>query len=205
MKIVNFCPILPDSISLNEKKCKKALELFEIGVEIAQHFGSETIQLDSFTPPLKFVSGIPYKEAIKFGRQFRVRVDRKFKWQDQWEVIVRTVRFCSEKAKKAGMRLLMEPRVGENVCNTEAILRLMDAVNNPNFMAVLDTGHLNAQKEILPLSIEKLGKRIGYLHVSDNDGRDNKHLALGKGTIDWKGVFLALKKNTGSTDMSGWT
>lgn len=53
---------------------------------------------------------------------------------------------------------------------------------------------LYAQKEILPLSIEKLGTRIYYLYVSDNDGRVNEHLGLGKGTIDWEGIFTALKK-----------
>jgi sugar phosphate isomerase/epimerase len=43
--------------------------------------------------------------------------------------------------------------------------------------------------------VEKLGKRIFYVHVSDNDGRTNEHLALGKGTIDWEGVFTALRKH----------
>jgi len=195
MKIVNFCPILPSSVSLDKRKRKSALRLFDIGIEIALHFGSETVQLDSFVPPLKFVGGVPYKKAIKFGRQFKVKVDKKFRWQDQWDVIVDTVRICTGKAKSAGLKLLMEPRVGENVSNTEAILRLMDAVRDESFQAVLDTGHLHAQKEILPLSIEKLGNRIGYLHVSDNDSRDNRHLPLGKGTIDWEGVFLTLKKH----------
>ncbi|MCK4418530.1 sugar phosphate isomerase/epimerase [Candidatus Aerophobetes bacterium] len=45
------------------------------------------------------------------------------------------------------------------------------------------------------MSIEKLGKRIFYLHVADNDGRDNEHLALGKGIIDWEEFFSALKKH----------
>jgi sugar phosphate isomerase/epimerase len=31
--------------------------------------------------------------------------------------------------------------------------------------------------------------------VSDNDGQANEHLALGRGTVDWDGVFLALKKH----------
>ena len=91
--------------------------------------------------------------------------------------------------------LILEPRVGESISNTDAMLRLIDAVGKDNFGAVLDTGHLHAQKEILPLSIEKLGGRILYVHVSDNDGRDNYHLGLGKGTIDWEGVFMALKKH----------
>ncbi|MGE5623550.1 MAG: sugar phosphate isomerase/epimerase family protein [Methanocella sp.] len=48
---------------------------------------------------------------------------------------------------------------------------------------------------ILPLSVEKLGDRITYLHVADNDGRVNAHLAVGRGTVDWDGVLLALKKH----------
>ncbi len=43
--------------------------------------------------------------------------------------------------------------------------------------------------------MEKLGSRIAYLHVSDNDGRTNVHEELGKGTVDWEGVFVALKKH----------
>jgi sugar phosphate isomerase/epimerase len=61
--------------------------------------------------------------------------------------------------------------------------------------AAFDTAHQHAQKEILPLSVEKLRDRIFYLHVADNDGCVNEHLALGRGTIDWEGVFTALKKH----------
>ena len=72
---------------------------------------------------------------------------------------------------------------------------MMDAVGDENFGAVLDTAHLNAQKEILPLSVEKLGKRIFYVHAADNDGCVNEHLASGRGTVDWDGVFQGLKKH----------
>ncbi|MEM2850045.1 MAG: TIM barrel protein, partial [Candidatus Bathyarchaeia archaeon] len=40
-----------------------------------------------------------------------------------------------------------------------------------------------------------LGDLIVYVHASDNDGRDNYHLGIGKGTIDWTGVLKALKKH----------
>jgi sugar phosphate isomerase/epimerase len=85
--------------------------------------------------------------------------------------------------------------VGEIISNTDGLLRLMEAVDSDNFGAVLDTGHLHAQKEILPLSVEKLGSRIRYVHASDNDGQTNQHLVPGTGTVDWEGVFLALKKH----------
>jgi len=61
--------------------------------------------------------------------------------------------------------------------------------------AVLDTAHQNAQKEILALSVEKLGSRIFYVHAADNDGKVNDHVATGRGTVDWDGVFQGLKKH----------
>lgn len=195
VEIVNFCPILPSTVSLDKVTRQQGIELFDLGVELANYFGCRTIQLDSFTPPLEFIGEVPYKEALKYGREFKIRVDPDFKWEEQWNAIVDSVSRCNEKAKRAGLNLTMEPRVGEIISNTDALLRLMDAVSDDNFGAVLDTGHLHAQKEILPLSIEKLGNRIKYVHVSDNDGRDNEHLSLGEGTIDWEGVFLALKKH----------
>jgi len=194
-KIINFCPILPQVYSADEDERKRGLELFDLGIELAKYFGAGTVQLDSFTPPLEFVGEVPYKEALKYGRQFRVKIDPSFDYVKYWEILVSMTKECAQRAAKAGLWLTMEPRVGENISNTDALLRLMDHVDEPNFGAVLDTAHLHAQKEILPLSVEKLGSRIRYLHVADNDGRDNLHLALGEGTVDFEGIFAALKKH----------
>ncbi len=195
LKIINFCPVLPDIVSMEVARKEKALKALEKAAELTVFFGAETLQLDSFTPPLEFVGERPYKEAISFGLQIKVRVDPHFSWRKFWDNLVDSFKRACDIAEDHGLKLILEPRVGESVSNTDAMLRLIDAVGKDNFGAVLDTGHLHAQKEILPLSIEKLGDRILYVHVSDNDGRDNYHLGLGKGTIDWEGVFMALKKH----------
>ncbi len=195
LRVINFCPVLPSTVSLDAQERKEGLELFDVGIGIANYFECETVQLDSFTPPLRFKGEAPYKDAIKFGKPFQVEVDPEFRWEDQWRVLVDTVKHCARKAAEAGLVLTMEPRVGEMISNTDAMLRLMDHVADENFTAVLDTGHQNAQKEILPLSVEKLGGRIRYVHASDNDSRTNEHLSLGEGTIDWEGVFRALAKH----------
>jgi len=195
LKIINFCPVLPDIVSMEPARKEKAFKALEKAAELTVFFGADTLQLDSFTPPLEFVGEHPYKEAISFGLQLRVKVNLEFNWEKFWQNMVNTFRKACDIAENHGLKLILEPRVGENISNTDAMLRLIDAVNKDNFGAVLDTGHLHAQKEILPLSVEKLGKKILYVHVSDNDGRDNYHLGLGKGTIDWEGVFLALKKH----------
>jgi len=195
IKLMNFCPILPELVSLDKTEREKGFELYKIGLDLADYFGTELVQIDSFTPPLKFKGNAPYKEAISFGLELKVEVDPKFKWEDQWKVLVDSFNRAAEMAKEHGKKLCVEPRVGEMIANTDSALRLLDHVDSDNLGVVLDTGHLNAQKEILPLSVEKLSSKIYYLHVSDNDGKINEHLGLGKGNIDWEGVFLALKKH----------
>jgi sugar phosphate isomerase/epimerase len=195
LQVVNFCPILPDIVSPDRRKRDAAMDLYKLGVEVAHEFGAYTVQTDSFVPPLKFVGDAPYKDMVNYGIQFSVEVDPHFSWDAQWEALVDAFTRCSDIAADAGLKFCLEPRVGEQIANTDALLRLMDACGQPNFGAVLDTAHLHAQKEILPLSVEKLGKRIFYLHVADNDGMRNDHWAVGRGSVDWRGVFSALAKH----------
>lgn len=195
LRVINFCPVLPGSVSLNRRERKESWDLFKRGIEIAKLFDCATIQGDSFTPPLKFRGDSPYKESISFGKHFTVEVDPKFQWRRQWDAMVETFSFFTREARKAKLRFCVEPRVGELLSNTDAILRMMDAVGDDNFGAVLDTAHLNAQKEILALSVEKLGRRIFYVHAADNDGLVNDHVATGRGSVDWDGVFQGLKKH----------
>lgn len=195
LRVINFCPVLPGSVSISRKERKEAWDLFKRAIEIANLFGCATIQGDSFTPPLKFRGDAPYKESISYGKHFTVEVDPKFKWQRLWDAMAETFSFFARAAKKAGLKFCVEPRVGELLSNTDALLRMMDEVGDENFGAVLDTAHLNAQKEILALSVEKLGKRIYFVHAADNDGRVNDHVAAGRGTVDWDGVFQGLKKH----------
>ena len=34
--------------------------------------------------------------------------------------------------------------------------------------------------------MDTLGERIGYIHLSDNDGVYDEHLPIGEGTVDWE-------------------
>jgi len=195
LTVVNFCPVLPDLVHPEKARRIHALDLFKVGVETASFFGCQTVQTISSVPPLAFVGDTPYKDGVAYGQRYQVKVDPAFRWDDVWGWLTDSMGACADEADRAGLTLCLEPRVGEIISNTDALLRLMEAVDSDNFGAVLDTGHLNAQKEILPLSVEKLGSRIHYVHASDNDGQTNQHLALGKGTVDWDGIFLALKKH----------
>jgi sugar phosphate isomerase/epimerase len=195
LRIINFCPVLPDLVSLDDRRRRAALDLFRLAVEVTVFFGAPTVQVDSYAAPVEYAKHRPYAEAVEFKRQFDVRIPAGFSWDRVWSTLVETIDACVAVARNAGLRLCLEPRVGELVSSTDALLRLFEHVNDPAFGAVLDCGHLHAQKEILPLSVEKLGSRIFYVHAADNDGRDNEHLAPGRGTVDWQALFAGLRRH----------
>lgn len=195
LRVMNFCPVLPDLVSPVEERRRRTLDLFHLAVDLTVYFGASMVQVDSYTAPVEYVRHKPYTDAVEFKRQFDVRIPTGFSWERTWSVLVSTMRTCASIACDAGLRLGLEPRVGELVSTTDAMLRLMEHVGDHSLGAVLDTGHLHAQKEILPLSVEKLGDRIFYVHAFDNDGRDNEHRAPGRGTINWEELFRGLQRH----------
>src|SRR5690554_4038458 len=88
VKVINFCPILPDIVSLDQKKRSEAFKVFKLGIEVATYFEAETIQTDSFLPPLKFRGETPYKDALKYGEQFEIEVDPDYDYNKHWEIII---------------------------------------------------------------------------------------------------------------------
>jgi len=65
----------------------------------------------------------------------------------------------------------------------------------PGLQPTLDTGHANltgGSRTILAF-IERFGDRIGHVHISDNRGRDDDHLPIGAGNIDFPAVISALR------------
>ncbi|HTU02701.1 MAG TPA: sugar phosphate isomerase/epimerase [Candidatus Sulfotelmatobacter sp.] len=196
LAVISFRPVLPDLVHPEKAQRFHALDLFKQAVEAATFFGCEMIQTGSYAPPVEFVGEAPYKTAIRYGQQFRVKIDAGFAWGDVWSWLTDSIGACTDEANRASLLFCLEPRVGEIVSTTDGLLRLMDAVDADNFGAVLDTAHLHAQKEILPLSVEKLGSRIYAVHAADNDGQANQHLGVGRGTVDWEAFFQALKKHS---------
>ncbi len=62
------------------------------------------------------------------------------------------------------------------------------------FGLCLDTGHLNLVNGYIPEYVQKLGGRIKALHIHDNNGTSDQHLACYTGTIRWSDFYKALKQ-----------
>ncbi len=73
---------------------------------------------------------------------------------------------------------------------------LLDRLKNLNVGFCLDCGHLSAfGNSDLKGWLQSLGPYIRQLHLHDNNGSNDEHLAMGLGTIDFKLLFNYFKLN----------
>lgn len=196
LHVYNYCIVDPDLVSLDASKRRKAYALYELGCENAAAFGAESVHLASYAPPLKFTRR-PYKlgEKYHFKLDYRPTLPRGFDWDAVWGALVESCRRACQTADRFGLNVLMEPRVGEMICNSESMLMLLRDVDHPRLKANFDFAHFMAQKEILPLSWVKLARHVGGIHIADNDGRDVEHRQIGLGSIDFDTLLRAIAQS----------
>lgn len=98
--------------------------------------------------------------------------------------------------KPASLRVYVENFIDD----TPGLLAdLCDLVHDPRLRICLDTGHAGCNSSIcLDEWIRILGKRIGHVHLHNNDGVHDKHWPLGQGVLDMAAVIRALLDKAGS-------
>ena len=92
-----------------------------------------------------------------------------------------------------GARLMLE-NVYED--GPQDIQTLFENLKNQRVGFCLDTGHSSAfGKADLAAWLKALGPYLGQIHLHDNLGNADEHLALGSGIIDFSKLFKYLKKS----------
>jgi len=101
-----------------------------------------------------------------------------------------------KRADELGQCLCLEnmfPRTNSLV-EPEDFVQIMERF--PTLKMTLDTGHANIgskrEKRCLAF-IRRFPDRIDHIHVSDNFGKDDNHLPVGAGIIDFSRIIKALK------------
>ena len=198
LHVHNFCVVDPALVSLDPTRRAQAMDGFRMGAELGAFFGSETLHLASYAPPVRYLSAKPYqlggKRKYTFANETRVRIPAGFEWHSVWEALVASCRECADIAAEHGKTVIMEPRVGEVICSVDSLLRLIERVGRPNFQANFDTGHFSAQRENVVLALKKLEGKFANIHISDNDPVNANHVPIGDGSIDWLEFFRVLKE-----------
>lgn len=94
----------------------------------------------------------------------------------------------------SGLRICLENIPG-TLSECDELLGAIAQVGDPDLGICLDTGHLNVGTRDQAGFVRKAGKRLGALHVSDNDGVQDTHMApYARGTVDWPPFISALSE-----------
>lgn len=86
-------------------------------------------------------------------------------------------------------------RRGRRYCSgCDELIELVDELNDPLFGICWDFGHANLNGINQVASLRKIGKRLKTLHVNDNHGKNDDHMAPFFGSINWEPIMKALKE-----------
>lgn len=103
-----------------------------------------------------------------------------------------SLRRLGEEAQRLNVALAVE-NVGFHeyaLFNQEEYIQLFDEIST--ISALIDVGHAHVNGWDIPFLIRSLGARIKAVHLHDNDGKEDLHQPIGRGTIEWELIWSAL-------------
>lgn len=82
-----------------------------------------------------------------------------------------------------GVRVCVEHFPGTALPTSSATIEYLREVGHPNLFLLLDIGHAQMSGEDPAAAISDAGPLLGYVHLDDNDGSRDLHLALTDGIL----------------------
>ncbi|MGG5252518.1 sugar phosphate isomerase/epimerase family protein [Neobacillus sp. SM06] len=106
-----------------------------------------------------------------------------------------SIQRLAEVAKPLNVKLVIE-NVGYNgssLFTQEEFTRFLDSFDE-TVGYLIDVGHAHLNHWDIPKLIRETKGRLLALHLHDNNGEADEHLPIGEGTIQWEGIFSAMKE-----------
>lgn len=178
-----------------------AARLEERGLTITLHAPFLDLSPGSPDPAVRDLTCRRFEQMLKLVPIFKPKTvvcHAGYDWRrysqlkDVWdENSLKTWSWLSTRIRDAGGQLMLE-NVYEN--GPEEMRILFENLGKEHVGFCLDTGHQAAFSRCsLKTWLESLGPYLGQVHLHDNSGQNDDHLALGKGKIDFKAFFQHLK------------
>ncbi len=190
LTLTNFFYNLPFSRGDGAPVSRVNLDAYKRGVELAARIGAPIVT--SMTP-------YPFQSDIKpilqrpTAQEWSAVVKPEWDWAEEYEVVVEGFAAACAIAADAGLRVAIEPHPYRWVSSGQGMLRLIERTGAPNLGLNFDPSHLFPAGDMPHYVVLQLRDRIYNTHFSDNEGHTNAHWRPGRGKIDWKAIFAALK------------
>ena len=178
-----------------------AARLHERNLTVTLHAPFMDLSPGSPDPAVRDLTCRRFEQMLELVPLFRPRTvvchagydwQRYYQLRDVWlENSLKTWSWLSARIGEAGGQLMLE-NVYEN--DPEEMRILFESLAKQRVGFCLDTGHQAVFSRCsLKTWLESLGPYLGQVHLHDNSGQNDDHLALGKGEIDFKAFFKHLK------------
>ncbi len=159
--------------ALNEKLRRVTLEIICETLEIAHEMGSLLVVLHpGHYSPL----------SLKFSNAYE-------------KVHKRSLEEIDKVSERIGIKVALENMPKFPILDGQTAGRIHELIDGTNLYVTFDVGHLYTVTDDFAEFIEVLKDKIIHVHLHDNDGGNDSHLALGEGTIPWDDVLRLLPKN----------
>lgn len=148
-------------------------------------------------------------EPKQFIHPGNVRDDVWYSYEKSLAANLKAYKKYAELAAKhnVGIALenLFEGKSGRRyVTSTDELLELYEMLNDPTRFGICwDTGHAHLSDINQSAALRKIGrKRLKALHIADNRGEWDDHIAPYAGTIEWEPIMKTLKEIDYSGDFT---
>ena len=113
---------------------------------------------------------------------------------DRMRNAAESLNIVAERCHKLNVHLVLENMLPHLLFgHINDMLYLLGSIRNCEVGACLDTGHAFLARE-LGTVVHKLSGHLHLVHVNDNRGDRDEHLAPGEGHIDWPWLLYELKR-----------
>ena len=111
-----------------------------------------------------------------------------------WRVNLESVRTLLELGRKYNVKIAIEniPEIFPSLLRSVSDFSRFYEELGEDVGMVLDVGHANVNGRPREF-MDKFRDKIIHMHVSDNDGKLDSHLGIGKGTVDWQDFAKSVK------------
>ncbi|MBO8175575.1 MAG: sugar phosphate isomerase/epimerase [Thermococcus sp.] len=159
--------------TLNERLRRVMLKVIFETLEIAHEMGSLLVVLHpGHYSPLSFKFPKAYEKVHK-----------------------RSLEEIDKVAEKIGVKVALENMPKFPILDGQTAERMYNLIEGTNLYVTFDVGHLYTVTSDFTEFVELLKDRIIHIHLHDNDGENDSHLALGDGIIPWSNVLKILPKD----------
>lgn len=190
LTLTNFFFNLPFSRNAGDTVSSVDIDAFKRGLDMVAEVGSPIV---TTMTPYPFQSDIRPILQRPTAQEWTAAVEPNWNWTAEYDALVDGFARGCELAAGLGLKVAVEPHPYRWVSSGQGMARLIERVGAPNLGMNFDPSHLFPAGDMPHYVVLSLGDRIFNTHFSDNEGHTNAHWRPGRGKIDWKAIFAALR------------